>query len=211
MESGVASQIVIIVDPSSTGAAIAKEIERRGYQLVCVPMHGEPTETVGWLAVVESHNLEKMVAKMQSIASKAGAEIVCCMAGSEEGIVLADELATALALQQGGQAARPREPGAGPRERQEPWSVPGWGGWGAERRSAPAPEAMADVAASAGPPRAPGEPPPTVSVPFRVIRRPARPERKPQATSSVDRAPQAASGEATPGGGDDWDSHEEDW
>lgn len=102
MESGVASQIVIIVDPSSTGAAIAKEIERRGYQLVCVPMHGEPTETVGWLAVVESHNLGKMVAKMQSIASKAGAEIVCCMAGSEEGIVLADELATALALPSNG-------------------------------------------------------------------------------------------------------------
>jgi hypothetical protein len=131
-------------------------------------------------------------------------------AGGVAGAALS-ALATALALQQGGQAARPREPGAGPRERQEPWSVPGWGGWGAERRSAPAPEAMADVAASAGPPRAPGEPPPTVSVPFRVIRRPARPERKPQATSSVDRAPQAASGEATPGGGDDWDSHEEDW
>jgi len=131
-------------------------------------------------------------------------------AGGAAGAALS-ALATALALQQGRQAARLREPGARPRERQEPWSVPGWGGWSAERRSAPAPDATADVAVSAGPPRAPGEPPPTVSVPFRVIRRPARPPGATQATAAQASAPKAATSAAVAGGGDDWDSDEEDW
>ncbi len=81
-------------------------------------------------------------------------------------------LATALALRQGGR----RPDGSPPEDRQasEPWSAP----WAPEapasepagsRRSPSVPEAWP----SAGPQRAPGEPAPTLSVPFRVIRRPA--------------------------------------
>lgn len=81
-------------------------------------------------------------------------------------------LVTALALRQGGR--RPEGPLSEDRLASEPWSAP----WAPEvpasepvgsRRSPSVPEAWP----SAGPQRAPGEPAPTVSVPFRVIRRPA--------------------------------------
>lgn len=110
-------------------------------------------------------------------------------------------LATALALRQSSPLAGPVP---GPRSTRRPAAESeSWEGgeWQADpsprsRRWAPAQDPVARVVA---PERAPGEPPPTVSVPFRVIRRPgSRP----------------ASPDAAPVGGsaDDWDeSPRDDW
>lgn len=67
-------------------------------------------------------------------------------------------------------------------------------------------------AASAGPVRAPGEPPPTVVVPFRVIQRPAHPSSRAgsAAATAASAAPATASAAGATGG--DWESGpEEDW
>jgi uncharacterized integral membrane protein len=90
--------------------------------------------------------------------------------------------ATALALRQGSRPPQRRTV-----RRSEVWDAEGWSppwrgrsgadtpGPGAANRSAPAPSAApphAATASAAGPSRAPGEPAPTVSVPFRVLHRP---------------------------------------
>jgi hypothetical protein len=77
--------------------------------------------------------------------------------------------ATALALRQGG--SRPLRRTV---RRSDPWDEAGW---------SPPPPPPAAPAASAGPGRAAGEPAPTVSVPYRVLRRP------PAAEADVPRQP----------------------
>jgi hypothetical protein len=80
--------------------------------------------------------------------------------------------ATALALRQGERPSLRRT--IHRRQEQEPWTAP-WGGSTEPRsttsRSPNAGDAPA-TAAPAGPSRAPGEPAPTVSVPYRVLHRP---------------------------------------
>ena len=104
--------------------------------------------------------------------------------------------ATALALRQGERPPLRRT--VRRRQEQEPWTTP-WGG-STETRSTPRPPRTSDApaaAAAAGPSRAPGEPAPTVSVPYRVLHRPEggvprpfRPEpaagSRPAAVASVD-------------------------
>jgi hypothetical protein len=87
------------------------------------------------------------------------------------------------------------------------WGVP----WGdrSERRSAAAPPAPAAPSA-AGPSRAPGEPAPTVSVPYRVLHRPEAagpgPFRPEPAVASRPPVPVPANG------ADDWGSDDgEEW
>lgn len=113
-------------------------------------------------------------------------------------------LATSVALRQGRRPS-PRE-GAerfeAPWSQQQPWSEPEWPGEQQEppRRPAAAPR-------EAGPTRAPGEPAPTVSVPFRVIRQPAGAGGR-QATGAT----ATAQAQAGPEGSDDWqEQSSDDW
>ncbi len=120
--------------------------------------------------------------------------------------------ATALALRSAGPGVRRqvrRERG-----RSEPASS-GWrppppaGDWGEPRRPDRPPE-------PAPPERAPGEPPPTMSVPFRVIRRPAATTATAASTASHARGgPRYAADEPRHpvSGEDDWDQPDssEDW
>lgn len=84
--------------------------------------------------------------------------------------------ATALALRQGGRSPLRRTVRRPDRLEDDTWSVP-WVGR-SEGRAAAAPSATPSPAA-AGPSRAPGEPAPTVSVPYRVLHRPEAVEPRP--------------------------------
>ncbi len=116
--------------------------------------------------------------------------------------------ATALALRQGSGASRPRSG-----RRTEVWEAEGW--QEPRRQTAPADppfrrgrtaeDSAAPRPPSAGPSRAPGEPSPTVSVPYRVLHRPEK--RRATATDSP-----APAGAATAPEAQDWDELEsEDW
>ncbi len=137
--------------------------------------------------------------------------------------------ATALALNQGGsiplgrRIQSPGRSGAGA----EPWEPEAWQrqerwqerqGWEAEeRRRSPfraderpvEPQPQPAGRDGAGGSRAPGKPPPTVSVPFRVVRRPA------PAAAAAEPARQSMAREKEPQpvpAGDDWDSQaSDDW
>ncbi|MEB3271015.1 MAG: hypothetical protein VKJ44_05145 [Synechococcus sp.] len=158
------------------------------------------------------------------------------LAAAAAGGAALSALATGLALRQGRTAPRPAA--AGRPGRRQPQAEPAWSpAWSTEARRGPgrqrgmaggdAPAAGAasyGSAAPAGPERAPGEPPPTLSVPFRVIRRAAgaadaadpdagdpdavggrrgRPGPAPAGGSAATAAPER---------GDDWEeSPEQDW
>lgn len=149
------------------------------------------------------------------------------LAAAAAGGAALSALATGLALRQGRTASPPAADWRPDRRqsRAEP-------GWSTETRSGPGRRrgvagagattggpASHSAAAPAGPERAPGEPPPTLSVPFRVIRRgaSAADAGDPDAVGARRGPPgpaPAASGAttATPGGGDDWEeSPEQDW
>lgn len=86
---------------------------------------------------------------------------------------------------------------------------PAWAAWSAPTDSEPAPSRPARPSSephwpetvAAGPSRAPGEPAPTVEVPFRVIRRAS-------STTAAAAAAEASTG-STPV--DDWDDSSSDW
>lgn len=140
-------------------------------------------------------------------------------AGGSAGALLSG-LATALALREGGRRQR-LEPDLSRQPPGEPWFRPTWptGGSGAEPEPEPSrrPAAEAGDWLQAGPQRAPGEPPPTVSVPFRVLKRPRRGSGA--STAAAVAAPSsAAPARSAPGVTaeqttvDDWDiPDEEDW
>jgi hypothetical protein len=143
------------------------------------------------------------------------------LAGGGAGGALISGLATALALREGRRRSTVVSSAAN-QEAWEPWVAAGSptsrnpaeaGEASGPRRPAAEPESWP----APGPERAPGEPPPTVSVPFRVLRRPqsgtgpvsgwsgrAAEQSMPSGT--------AASTVAAAPGPDDWDSvGEEDW
>lgn len=142
------------------------------------------------------------------------------LAAGGTGGALLSGMATALALHQGRFGRRRRDSTAA-REDREPWFATRR----TEPRARPAAEADGPQQASAEPVRWPqaeperaaGEPPPTVSVPFRVLR---RPQRSAAAESGL---PTGASASTTPphaegtlgrtaADADDWDSGvEEEW
>jgi uncharacterized integral membrane protein len=116
--------------------------------------------------------------------------------------------AAGLALRSGSSPGRQRQVRL-PLGEEPPWSEPSL--WAdadsinattpSRRRSPPPPTSERDwpETMAAGPSRAPGEPAPTVEVPFRVIRRPASP------------TPATASGVASSPAEDDWDRNDSDW
>lgn len=146
------------------------------------------------------------------------------LAAGGAGGALLSGLATALALREGRRLPRGRDGTAG-HEAQEPWFGAGWPmGRGSATAEPEAPDQPGieadDWPQVAGPERAPGEPPPTVSVPFRVLRRPQRSSSpdpgRPRATAAPaptsaarSQAVAVATERQDP---DDWTSEaEEDW
>ncbi len=120
--------------------------------------------------------------------------------------------ATALALRQGGRPPLRRTVRRPDRLEDDTWTAP-WGGRSEGRAAAAAPATPAQSAApspaAAGPSRAPGEPAPTVSVPYRVLHRPEAAEQRPfrpePAVASRPTAPAPASA-------DDWGNDDgEEW
>lgn len=141
------------------------------------------------------------------------------LAAGGAGGALLSGLGTALALR--GAKRRLSQTGAGPTG-QEPW----FSGEAAMGRDAAAPTASGgqrrpvmerEPWPESGPERAPGEPPPTVSVPFRVLRRPAA-SSTPAPSGSAE-APRPSSARRTAvetaaqaQDADDWNTHaDEDW
>ena len=121
--------------------------------------------------------------------------------------------ATALALRQGGRPPLRRTVRRPERLEDDTWSAP-WVGRSDGRSAAAAPAPGAPTAAAspaaAGPSRAPGEPAPTVSVPYRVLHRPEasgpRPFRPEPAVASRPTTPAPASA------ADDWGRDDgEEW
>ncbi len=117
--------------------------------------------------------------------------------------------ATGLALRQGGRPPRRRTVRRPDRQEEDTWSAP-WTDRPEGRSAAAAPAPAAPSAAAAGPSRAPGEPAPTVSVPYRVLHRPEasdpRPFRPEPVVASRPTAPAPASG------ADDWGNEDgEEW
>lgn len=146
------------------------------------------------------------------------------LAAGGTGGALLSGTATALALRQGGRRLRGRGT-ASAQDPREPWFAPEEPFGRARTSSVPETEGPHRPArewdgwTQAGPERAPGEPAPTVSVPFRVLRRPQRSSEA--ASGGASAAPSAPSssptreeGAARPERqeGDDWDSvADEDW
>ncbi|MCP9785759.1 hypothetical protein KBZ04_05815 [Cyanobium sp. N5-Cardenillas] len=115
--------------------------------------------------------------------------------------------ATALALRQGAGPSLRRT--VRRRQESEPWTAP----WGEspEARSTPRPPSPGNAPASAapaGPSRAPGEPAPTVSVPYRVLHRPEggapRPFRPEPAAGSRPVAAATVDDDWADGDGEEW-------
>lgn len=139
------------------------------------------------------------------------------LAGGGAGAALLSGLGTALALRQGTRNNTGRRvvmPGAAQGNQSD-------GSWSAFRRrnagsssDAPTPSTTgnshAEVWPQAGPARAPGEPPPTVSVPFRVLRRPPRSETMPEQRDGTTVAAGMGRSTGSSPDPDDWDSPDQD-
>ncbi|MBD2550139.1 hypothetical protein H6G65_11210 [Microcystis elabens FACHB-917] len=117
--------------------------------------------------------------------------------------------ATAIALRQGGRPAQRRTVRRPDRREDDTWTAP-WGARSEGHPSAWAPSPAAPPAPAAGPSRAPGEPAPTVSVPYRVLHRPEpadpRPFRPEPAVASRPPAPAPAPTSAA----DDWGERDDE-
>jgi len=107
--------VVLVVDPYSTGCLIAKEISMRGYQIAAVwtagfseEMKTHVPQSVGgkmeYSFEVEetADDLAKTADLCKEAAAKAGYTIKACLAGGEAGVVLADKLSEFLKLRTNG-------------------------------------------------------------------------------------------------------------
>mmetsp|Transcript_16175 Transcript_16175/g.37258 ORF Transcript_16175/g.37258 Transcript_16175/m.37258 type:complete len:982 (-) Transcript_16175:345-3290(-) len=99
-------QIVVLVDPYSTGCVVAQEIQRRGYFIVAmwtigfaeemkshVPVACGKMEYFAQLDQLETH--EATMSKLLEVAN--GHEVIACMAGGEAGVDYADAFSEYLA------------------------------------------------------------------------------------------------------------------
>ena len=110
-------QIVVIVDPYSTGCVLGQEISKRGYQLLAVWTHNfaESAKCVplavghlDYYAEVEQKYSLVLTGKAVKTAVD-GQEIVACIAGGDAGVDLADELSEHLGLLSNGSSAKRRD------------------------------------------------------------------------------------------------------
>lgn len=107
-------QVVIIVDPYSTGCLVGKEIAMRGYHLVALWTYGFSPEmkthvpqsagTMNYLVEVDEPkpNDVRGTAEACKKAVGHGKEIVACLAGGEAGVDLADALSEYMGLRTNG-------------------------------------------------------------------------------------------------------------
>lgn len=109
------NDVVLIVDPYSTGCLIAKEISMRGYQIAAVWTAGFSSEmkthvpqSVGgkmnYLFEIEEvdGDLAKTAELCNEAAKKYQKTVKACLAGGEAGVVLADKLSEFLKLRTNG-------------------------------------------------------------------------------------------------------------
>lgn len=104
------AQVVVIVDPYSTGCLVGQEIIKRGFSLVALWTKGfsEDMKThiptacgaLNYLAEVTEPNEGGLEATAKIIRSAVGAdkEVVACLAGGEAGVDLADALSEHMGL-----------------------------------------------------------------------------------------------------------------
>jgi biotin carboxylase len=111
--SSPSGEIVVIVDPYSTGCLVAQEIHRRGYQLLCVwtdgfsedmkthvPMSCERLDYYNVVTENTERNLEKTKNAVMNAAQPL--KIIACIAGGEAGVDLADKLSEVLQVRTNG-------------------------------------------------------------------------------------------------------------
>jgi hypothetical protein len=105
------NQVVVIVDPYSTGCLVGKEITKRGYSLVALWTKGfsEDMKThiptscgaMEYLAEVTEPNEGGLEATAQAVRTAIGEtnkHVVACLAGGEAGVDLADALSEHMGL-----------------------------------------------------------------------------------------------------------------
>jgi len=100
-------QIIILVDPYSTGCVVAQEFRKRGYLIIAiwtigfaeamkkhVPRSCGKMEYFAEIDELDTH--EATFSKLREVAK--GHEVVSCLAGGEAGVVLADAFSEYLSL-----------------------------------------------------------------------------------------------------------------
>lgn len=102
------TQVVVFVDPYSTGCVIAQEMVRRGYNVMALWTHGfademklhVPLSCAGLEYVAEITQIPDQVdATIELLRQTAGdLEIVACLAGGEAGVDFADVLSERMGL-----------------------------------------------------------------------------------------------------------------
>jgi len=102
-------QIVVLVDPYSTGCVVAQELQKRGYLIVAmwtigfaeamkshVPKSCGKMEYYAQMDQIDTHELT--LSKLQEVAK--GHEVIACLAGGEAGVDYADAFSEYLASTQ---------------------------------------------------------------------------------------------------------------
>ncbi|CAB9509573.1 Inherit from NOG: acetyl-CoA carboxylase biotin carboxylase [Seminavis robusta] len=110
---------VVVVTPYSTGCCIAKEIQNRGYRLICMWSAGfsevmkthvpKSADGLMWdLVLDEQDTLEDTANLVLREAASHGMDVVSCICGGEAGVDLADALSEHLGLLSNGTAVANR-------------------------------------------------------------------------------------------------------
>ena len=104
------SQVVVIVDPYSTGCLVGQEIIKRGFSLVALWTKGfsEDMKThiptacgvLNYLVEVTEPNVGGLTATAAAVKEAVGSdkEVIACLAGGEAGVDLADSLSEHMGL-----------------------------------------------------------------------------------------------------------------
>jgi hypothetical protein len=111
--STASNQVVVLVDPYSTGCCIGQEMQKRGYSLVAVWTHdftgdwrlhipascGGVMHYIAEVTEIEGETLEQVANKVrQAVAPK---QVICCIAGGEAGVDYADALSEQMGCPMG--------------------------------------------------------------------------------------------------------------
>jgi hypothetical protein len=104
-------EVVVMVDPYSTGCCIAQEIQKRGYRIICLWTKGfseemkqhVPLSCEGLEYFAEVTEEETLADTLKVVYEAAGQlRVVACLAGGEAGVDLADALSERLNVRTNG-------------------------------------------------------------------------------------------------------------
>jgi len=108
-------EVVVLVDPYSTGCCVAQEILKRGYNILClwtqgfsdemkthVPLSCQGVTKKYMVELSEKDTLDETAKAVSEAAAKSSLRVVACFAGGEAGVDLADALSEALSLRTNG-------------------------------------------------------------------------------------------------------------